>query len=89
MKDDTLARLTLLGVALLGASAAHAERDEHGWYDRWHRPDHARNRPASIELGPRPQFLVNDMADGPLKRELVACSSAGTRKTTSTPRRTS
>src|SRR5262245_65034100 len=29
----------------------------------------------SIQLGPRPFFLVNDMADGPLKRELQRCSS--------------
>jgi glycerophosphoryl diester phosphodiesterase len=36
--------------------------------------DHGR-RPSygSIELGPRPEFLVNEMNEGPLKRRLMAC----------------
>jgi glycerophosphoryl diester phosphodiesterase len=29
---------------------------------------------APVQLGPRPFFLVNDMADSPLKRELQACA---------------
>jgi glycerophosphoryl diester phosphodiesterase len=29
----------------------------------------------SVQLGPRPFFLVNDMEDGPLKRELQSCSA--------------
>ena len=65
------------GVALLSVSlGARAERDDYGWHDRGRpmtRPDQERNRAASIELGPRPHFLVNDMTDGPLKRELMAC----------------
>ena len=29
----------------------------------------------SIQLGPRPFFLVNDMADSPLKEQLQACTT--------------
>src|SRR5262245_48528185 len=35
----------------------------------------------SIQLGPRPFFLVNDMTDSRLKRELLSCSGAPVRKT--------
>lgn len=31
--------------------------------------------PFAAQLGPRPFFLVEDMADGPLKRELQACAA--------------
>jgi glycerophosphoryl diester phosphodiesterase len=31
--------------------------------------------PATAQLGPRPFFLVNDMADSPLKQELQACTN--------------
>ena len=34
--------------------------------------------PASVQLGPRPFFLVEDMSDGPLKRELQACAARTT-----------
>ena len=36
---------------------------------------------ASVQLGPRPFFLVNDMADSPLKRELLSCADGPFRKT--------
>jgi glycerophosphoryl diester phosphodiesterase len=35
----------------------------------------------SVQLGPRPFFLVNDMSDGPLKDELLACSGGPFKKT--------
>lgn len=35
----------------------------------------------SIQLGPRPFFLVNDMEDGELKRELLACSGGPFKQT--------
>jgi glycerophosphoryl diester phosphodiesterase len=42
------------------AAASHADRGE--------------SRSAAAQLGPRPFFLVNDMTDSALKRELQACS---------------
>jgi glycerophosphoryl diester phosphodiesterase len=36
---------------------------------------------ASVQLGPRPFFLVNDMADGPLKAKLQSCSNGPFEKT--------
>ena len=38
-------------------------------------PTLAAAAPASVHLGPRPFFLVEDMTDGPLKRELQACAA--------------
>ena len=35
----------------------------------------------SVQLGPRPYFLVNDMADSPLKEELLSCSGGPLKKT--------
>lgn len=35
----------------------------------------------SVQLGPRPYFLVNDMEDSPLKRELQACFDKNPRRT--------
>ncbi len=37
-------------------------------------PSHYRIGGDSVQLGPRPFFLVEDMQDGPLKRELASCS---------------
>ena len=36
---------------------------------------------ADIELGPRPAFLIDKMADGPLKDELLACAGKPVSKT--------
>jgi glycerophosphoryl diester phosphodiesterase len=35
------------------------------------------SRPAPAQIGPRPFFLVDDLADGPLKTKLQACSRRG------------
>ena len=35
----------------------------------------------NIQLGPRPYFLVNDMAPGPLKAKLQSCSNGPFQKT--------
>jgi glycerophosphoryl diester phosphodiesterase len=57
------------GVAVLGT-------EDHG------RDSGRRGQPASsgIQLGPRPYFLVNDMQDSRLKRELLHCASGPFRK---------
>jgi glycerophosphoryl diester phosphodiesterase len=38
------------------------------------RPPSWPRRPPSVQLGPRPYYLVDDMDDGPLKSELQRCS---------------
>jgi glycerophosphoryl diester phosphodiesterase len=54
----------LLGIGAFAlGSTAQADHD-HGA---------GRSTHGSIELGPRPEFLVNDMNEGPLKRRLMAC----------------
>src|SRR5262245_44849463 len=35
----------------------------------------------AVQLGPRPYFLVNDMSDGALKNELLACANMPMKKT--------
>ncbi len=42
--------------------------------------DNAKAKPA-VQLGPRPYFLIDDMADGSLKRRLLACADSEMRKT--------
>lgn len=40
-----------------------------------------RQKPANVELGPRPLWLVDDMDEGPLKTRLQACSAKQARRT--------
>ncbi len=62
-----LLSLTLAAASLLPGLAL-ANRGDHDRHDRG-RDD------ASIQLGQRPFFLVNDMADSPLKERLQACTN--------------
>jgi glycerophosphoryl diester phosphodiesterase len=48
-----------------GARGAYGEHAPYG--------DRGKHFEQSVELGPRPAFLVNEMRDGRLKRELAAC----------------
>ncbi|WP_165857390.1 glycerophosphodiester phosphodiesterase family protein [Marinobacter sp. JSM 1782161] len=64
---------TVMGSADLQAGWGHGkdddrDRDRHGHHDRsWHDNTH------TVQLGPRPYYLVNDMDEGPLKRKLQSC----------------
>lgn len=62
----TLTRLALLALAIasLPACAHDADGDRQG-----------RDGIASVQLGPRPFFLVNEMADSPLKKRLQQCAA--------------
>ena len=62
----TLTHLALLalGIACLPAFA-HDNDGEH----------HGREGVASVQLGPRPFFLANEMADSPLKKRLQHCAA--------------
>jgi glycerophosphoryl diester phosphodiesterase len=60
-----------LAAGLAAATLAVAD-DDHGK----RRHDGAKAQP-SVQLGPRPFFLVDDMSDGPLKRELKQCARRG------------
>jgi len=60
-----------LGVALLALATSSALA---------HRP--AAEKPAQVQLGPRPYFLVDEMRESPLKRQLQQC----TRRAQFTPR---
>lgn len=63
-----LPTLLVLCVALAAALSAQAQRN-------------LKARGARIDLGPRPQFLVNDMSAGPLKDKLIACLDDEPRRT--------
>ncbi len=68
---NSLFTLALAGLAglLPGLAAADSDADSR-WDDR--RGD---TRGPAVQLGPRPFFLVNDMTEGRLKRELQACAN--------------
>jgi glycerophosphoryl diester phosphodiesterase len=63
--------LVLLLMAATGVATASSEADQG---DDRQRPD------ASVQLGPRPGFLVNEMEDGRLKDQLQRCSAGPFRK---------
>lgn len=53
------------------------DNDRHGHHDRdWHD-----RGSASIQVGPRPFYLVNDMDDGRLKRKLASCEGKPLKRT--------
>lgn len=65
----------LIGLSLLGLSATAVLAQPTAVH-----PGHQRDaveRPAHVQLGPRPFFLVDDMQDGPLKRDLQRCTRRG------------
>jgi glycerophosphoryl diester phosphodiesterase len=58
-----------LALATLAAPAlASSDRHDHG---------HDRRGGQAAQLGPRPFFLVDDMSEGPLKRQLQQCARRG------------
>ena len=67
MKHATWLMLGLGGFLL--ASTANADRDD----DSGNGNDSSRRPHTRVELGPRPEFLVNEMRNGPLKQRLMAC----------------
>ncbi len=63
----TLFTLALVTMTSLLPGLALADRDD---------GDHqSHGKSPSIQLGPRPFFLVNDMVDSPLKQRLLACTN--------------
>jgi len=65
-------RHLILGLALLGLTATAVQASPGD-----QRPGHRAEKPASVELGVRPFFLVDDMADSPLKQKLQQCAKRG------------
>src|SRR5262245_61211699 len=57
--------LSLIAALTVGLAITDANQDHQGNEGKGH----------SVQLGPRPFFLVNDMQDGRLKSELQACSA--------------
>ena len=72
-------RQALACTTLLIAAAAPACASER--HDRDDRHGVIHGAQASVQLGPRPFFLVDDMQDGKLKRTLQACANGPFRKT--------
>jgi glycerophosphoryl diester phosphodiesterase len=62
----SLVRLAIAGGAVLLPVLSMAAQGAASWQGEVHS--------STAQLGPRPFFLVNDMADSPLKRELQACA---------------
>ncbi len=67
----TLFTVALVVVTGLLPGLARADRD----HDRNHDDHRDGAQRQSVQLGPRPFFLVNDMADSPLKERLLACTN--------------
>lgn len=65
-------RIVTLGLAV-AIAATFALTDESAAFDDGPH-SHGRAR-TNVQLGPRPFFLINDMADSPLKRKLQQCTA--------------
>lgn len=63
---------------LLMAGSAAAYKDKHDHHDEY---DKHKHNNASIQLGPRPLFLINDMDDSALKKKLQSCINLPVKKT--------
>jgi glycerophosphoryl diester phosphodiesterase len=61
MRSIAIAVSTAVAAALCTAAAARAADDD--------------KRPSSVQLGPRPYYLVDKLADGPLKSKLQQCAN--------------
>lgn len=66
----------VLGLALCGLTTSAALAQPPSMAHRHPSPGGA-ERPSHVQLGPRPFFLVDDMSDSPLKRELQRCARRG------------
>ena len=71
--------LAVIAVTLAASSGALADGNDRRDTSHKHR---GASKPVSVQLGPRPFFLVDDMSDGALKRQLQQC----TRRAVFTPR---
>ena len=63
----------LIGLALAGAVLGQALADNGHQRHSWQQVE----RPVQVQLGPRPFFLVDDMDDSRLKRQLQQCAQRG------------
>ena len=68
-------QIALLSLALALSATAVVRADSGDDRD----DDHQRGE-SSVQLGPRPFFLLNEMEDGPLKRQLQRCSAGPFKK---------
>ncbi len=66
-----LIRFTL-AAALAATPALATDSSAHDWEGEWH-GDHGKR--ASVQLGPRPFYLVDKLQDGRLKRKLESCAN--------------
>jgi glycerophosphoryl diester phosphodiesterase len=64
-----------VALALLIPVTACAHSDAHDFFPK------SDNKNASVQLGPRPFYLVNDMDEGALKRKLQRCANGPFKKT--------
>ncbi len=68
-------QIATLAVALTLSATTVARADGGNENDDSHRPSESK-----VQLGPRPFFLVNEMEDGPLKRQLQKCTAGPFKK---------
>ena len=73
MRLNSVTMLFTAALAVLPTLAVASGYEDGGHHDR--------NRNASVQLGPRPYFLVDDMTAGPLKNKLKSCAEGPFSKT--------
>ncbi|WP_322001946.1 glycerophosphodiester phosphodiesterase family protein [Marinobacter alexandrii] len=82
MKLRTLVGMVLCSVPLAFAQASSHSQDTQGWSEpAQHKGGHHGKARASVEVGPRPFWLVDDMDEGPLKQRLQSCRTKTMKRT--------
>lgn len=89
MKLRMMLGLSLCAIALSVAQAAPGQTHQKSWVppglDDWQNPGHKAWRQGAgkvtVELGPRPFWLVQAMDEGPLKERLQACNTGHLKRT--------
>ena len=78
-----MSKIMLIGTTMIGSAAIAFSLSTASWAgngDESGRNYH-QGKNHSIQLGPRPFFLINDMADGPLKKKLESCETGPFKRT--------
>lgn len=87
--NTTLAATIMLGATFVFTAPISAQErsdSEYSYKDKGHHygervQNHKRDQGQSVQLGPRPFYLVADMDDSPLKKSLQKCSEGPLKRT--------
>jgi glycerophosphoryl diester phosphodiesterase len=78
-----MSNIILIGTTMIGSAAIAFSLSTASWAGKVVESgrNYYQGKHLSIQLGPRPFFLINDMDDGPLKKKLESCETGPFKRT--------